>query len=115
MQRDEEYLLDILEAARLAIRYVAGKSESEFYADVQCQDAVIRRFEVIGEVARRISEETRGALSQIPWSAMIGMRNIMIHHYDDVDMKIVWDSVERALPPLVDALERVLPPTREDG
>jgi uncharacterized protein with HEPN domain len=49
MQRDEEHLVDILEAARLAISYVQGRTDQVFLADVQCQDAVIRRLEVIVE------------------------------------------------------------------
>ena len=59
MPRDSEYLLDMLEAARLALRYVAGKTEAGFLSDTQCQDAVIRRLEVIGEATRRVSSETR--------------------------------------------------------
>ena len=59
MQRDNEYLLDILEAAKLAIDYIGEKSREEFLIDSQCQDAVIRRLEIIGEAARRVSEETR--------------------------------------------------------
>jgi len=66
MSRDHEFLLDILEAARLAIAYVADQSEGEFLADVQCQDAVIRRLEVIGEAARRISEETKRGSPHVP-------------------------------------------------
>lgn len=108
MLRDNEYLLDILQAARLAIGYVRGKTEPEFLSYVQCQDAVVRRLEVIGEASRRVSEEARSALAQVPWGAMVGMRNIMIHRYDDVDLKIVWDSVQDSLPPLVVAIESIL-------
>ena len=56
MQRDKEYLLDILDASRLAIQYVQGKSLEDFLSDIQCQDAVIRRLEIIGEAARRVSD-----------------------------------------------------------
>lgn len=76
--------------------------------DSQCQDAVIRRLEIIGEAARRISPETRARLPQLPWEAMIGMRNILIHEYDDVDLMIVWDTVQKDLPRLVANLENVI-------
>src|SRR3990172_1094657 len=89
MPRDSEYLLDILDAARLAMTYVAEKTKEEFEADIQCQDAVIRRLEIIGEAARRISDQTRSALPHLPWNAMIGMRSVMIHEYNDVDLGIV--------------------------
>jgi uncharacterized protein with HEPN domain len=89
MPRDTGYLLDILEAARLASGYGLGKTKEEFLRDSQCQDAVIRRLEIIVEVARRISQPTQARISQIPWSAMIGMRNLMIHEYADVDLQVV--------------------------
>lgn len=108
MQRDREYLLDILEAAKLAIEYVGDKTREEFFRDLQCQDAVIRRLEIIGEAARRISEEMRIALPDLPWSDMIGMRNVIIHEYDDVDLFIVWETIHNDLPKLIDSLEKTV-------
>ena len=113
MSRDTEYLVDILEAAKLALAYVSGKSKDEFLKDTQCQDAVIRRLEIIGEAARRISDETRAKYGKLPWKAMVGMRNVMIHEYDDIDLVIVWDTVQNDLPRLVAALEEVVPPRQE--
>jgi uncharacterized protein with HEPN domain len=110
MQRDKTYILDILEAARLAVTYVGEKTKEEFLNDLQCQDAVIRRLEIIGEAARRISEKTKSAYQNLPWYEMVGMRNVMIHDYDDVDMVIVWETVQNDLPPLMSALENILPP-----
>ncbi len=108
MQRDREYMLDILEAAKLALEYIGDKTREEFFEDLQCQDAVIRRLEIIGEAARRISEETRAAHPDLPWSDMVSMRNIMIHEYDDIDLAIVWETVNNDLTPLIDALEKIL-------
>ncbi len=108
MQRDKEYLLDILEAAKLAVAYVNNKTKEEFFNDLQCQDAVIRRLEIIGEASKRISEETRAAYPDLPWSDMVGMRNVIIHEYDDVDLVIVWETVQNDLPQLIDALESIL-------
>jgi uncharacterized protein with HEPN domain len=110
MSRDDVYLLDILVAARLALQYVSGKTRERFLGDVQLQDAVIRRLAVIGEAARRVSEATRLAHPSLPWHEMIGMRNIVVHEYDDVDLNVVWDAVARDLKPLVNALEKVVPP-----
>jgi len=108
MQRDREYIIDILESAKLAIDYIGEKSKEDFFLDNQCQDAVVRRIEVIGEAARRISDETRTAYTELPWSDMIGMRNLMVHEYDDIDIAIVWETVINDLPLLIDSLEKIL-------
>ena len=81
-------------------------------SETRLQDSVIRRLEVIGEAAGRISTQFREQHPEIPWHDMIGMRNRMIHGYDDVDIEIVWNTVQRRLPEL---LELMLPmELRED-
>ncbi len=110
MKRDEVYLLDILEAARLAISYVKSVTEEEFIRDTQCQDSVIRRIEIMGEAARRVSAQGKVAQSDIPWGEMTGMRNLMIHDYDGVDLKIVWNTVKQDLPRLIALIEPLVPP-----
>jgi uncharacterized protein with HEPN domain len=106
-------LLDILQAAKFILSFVAGKPKEEFLEDVQCQDAVIRRLEIIGEASRRISPQGRKELPNVPWEDMIGMRNKLIHEYGDVDLDVVWDSTQFDLPPLVKALERIVPSGQE--
>ena len=110
MNRDRVYLLDILSAAGLAVSYAGGVSRESFLRDTKLQDSVIRRIEIIGEAARRISPETREALPGIPWSEMVGMRNLMIHDYDDVDLEIVWDTILQDLPRLITLIEPLVPP-----
>ena len=105
--RDKAYLLDILEAAKLATSYIDKMSIEEFLEDTQCQDAVISRFEIIGEAARRISDEIKAEHPEIPWFEIVGMRNIMIHEYDDVDM-VVWNTVKEDIPPLISAIDEIL-------
>ena len=76
MHRDREFLLDILESARLAIKYAEDKTEEEFLTDTQLQDAVIRRFEIIGEASRRISDEMQSVLPHLPWlECLLSYRN----------------------------------------
>jgi len=79
--REVNCLWDMAESGRMIKNYVADKAEDEFYADSMLQDAVIRRFEVIGEAATRISEETRALIPQLPWRQIIAMRNRLIHDY----------------------------------
>jgi len=108
MQRDREYLVDILEAAKIAFEYVSDKNKEDFLNDIQCQDAVIRRIEIIGEAARRISDETQTTFPEMPWSDMISMRNIMIHEYDGIDLEIVWETVQNDLPSLIESMEKII-------
>ena len=108
MQRDREYLLDILEAAKIIHDYVVEKTQDDFLKDIQCQDAVVRRLEIIGEASRRISEQTQETLSDVPWTEMAAMRNRLIHRYDDIDMVIVWDTIGKDVPQLITLLETFL-------
>ena len=108
MQRDKEYLWDIWEAVKIINKYIAHKTKEEFLEDSLCQDAVIRRLEIIGEAARRISDETHESLSELPWSEIIAMRNRLIHRYDDIDMSIVWDTICRDIPMLISLLKKII-------
>ena len=88
--------------------YLERKSIDEFAKDIQLQDSVVRRLEIIGEAARNIVEEAAVELPELPWRKMVDMRNFTIHQYWDVDVKIVWDTVKDHLPPVVAAIERYL-------
>jgi len=109
MQRDQAHLADILLSARRAMDYLADKQKEDFLNDQQCQDAVVRRLEIIGEAARRVSEATRRSLPGLPWTSLIGMRNILIHEYDGIDLAIVWETVQKDLPTLVAVLQTFAP------
>ncbi len=109
MLRDNAYLLDILESAKIALSHIKGKAFDDFEKDILCQDGVIRRLEMIGEASSRVSGETQKTYNDLPWEKMKGMRNFLIHEYDDVDLKIVWDTVVNNLPPLIIELEKILP------
>ncbi len=85
--------------------YVEGVRREQFLKDTRLQDSVIRRLEIIGEAADRISPELRERHSEIPWSAMTGMRNRMIHGYDDIDMDIVWNTSQESIPDLLSLIE----------
>lgn len=109
MQRDLQFLLDMLQSAELILTYIDQCSEDEFFANVQLQDAVIRRLLVIAEAAKRVSDTTQQALPNVSWQEINGMRNRLVHEYDDVNLNIVWDVLQFEIPPLIEALKSQVP------
>src|ERR1039457_7577925 len=89
------------DAAATAVAFAAGKARSDLETDLMFQFATVRALEIIGEAAARLPDETRAAHPEIPWSNMIGMRNRLVHGYFDVDLDVVWNTVNRSLPPLI--------------
>lgn len=110
MKRDLQFLLDMLQSAELIMVYTAQCSKDKFLENLQLQDAVIRRLLVIAEAARRVSETTRQALPNISWQEINGMRNRLVHEYNDVNLNIVWDVVQSEIPPLIAELKLQVPP-----
>jgi uncharacterized protein with HEPN domain len=110
MWRDDAYLYDILESARTAIEYMRGKDWDNFSEDILLQDAVVRRLEIIGEAASRVSSETQEKYGYLPWHDMRGTRNKIIHEYDSIRLDVIWDIVHKDLPDLVKELEKIISP-----
>lgn len=70
----------------------------EFEENYAIQDAVLRRLQVLAEAAKRIDESVKSANPQIPWNKINGLRNAIIHDYDEIDMKAIWETVTIDLP-----------------
>jgi uncharacterized protein with HEPN domain len=100
----------MLQSAELILAYTAQCSKDEFVVNVQLQDAVIRRLLVIAEAARRVSGTTQQALPNVSWQEINGMRNRLVHEYDDVNLNIVWEVVQIEIPPLIENLKSQVPP-----
>ena len=113
MDRDSVYLLDIVSSAQIIWSYLEGVVLDEFLRDTKLQDSVIRRLEIIGEAAGRVSAQFREKHPEIPWSEMRGMRNLMIQHYDDVDLHIVWNTAQDNIPQLLELLDPLVPPEED--
>ena len=99
MRDDLERILDIIEAIE-RIDKVSARGRDYFYDDEMAQVWVIHHLQIIGEAVRGISLEFRTANPGIPWSNIIGMRNILVHHYFGIDRDAVWNVVEDDLPRL---------------
>lgn len=109
-----DYLDHMLEAARLACSFVDDISKNDFLADKRTQQAVILNIVIIGEAATKLLQNYGEFLEkhpELPWRNMKGMRNRVAHGYFDINLDMVWETVQTALPLL---LER-LPAIREDA
>jgi uncharacterized protein with HEPN domain len=109
MKRDEVYLRHMLDAIDRINGYVAGMPFGEFEFDLMAQDAVVRQLGIIGEAARRVSRSLQEDSPEIPWADIVGMRNILIHDYLEVDLGEVWKTVQDDLPALKEEVLEILP------
>ena len=115
MSRDAGYLLDILVEANLILEFTRGIDQSTFNADKLRQHGVERSIEIIGEAVGRLSEEFKRQHPEISWRQMTGMRNILIHDYNNVKLKVVWEVVQVDVPFLVKQLEPLVPPDVDES
>jgi uncharacterized protein with HEPN domain len=97
MRDDRERLLDIREAIKHIDRY-AKQGRSRFEADELIQVWMVRHLQIIGEAARALTTALQHRHPECPWSDIIGMRNILVHHYFKINRDIIWDVVENRLP-----------------
>ena len=98
IKKDQVYLEHILEAITKIESFTKGISRIDFDNNVMIQDAILRNIEIIGEATKKISKEFTQSHQLIPWSEMAGMRNKLIHDYMDVDLDVVWKTIEVDLP-----------------
>ncbi len=108
-------LQDIVEAIDRILSYTSSLTVESFQADQRTVDAVVRNFEVIGEAARHVDDETCARCPGVPWQDMRDMRNVLMHEYFGVSIPIVWDTIGRALPGVREALRAELARTDEPG
>jgi hypothetical protein len=109
MDRDRSLLLDMILAGRKIQQYVSGVTWEDFQNSTLIQDASVRQLEIIGEAARRLSQPTRDSQPDIPWSAIISLRNRLIHEYSRVDLTIVWEVICHELPDFIEKIESLIP------
>lgn len=109
MKRDPSIrLADILQSIEQFEKYTQGVTRAQFLDDPLIQDAVTRRLEVIGEAVKGLGEFERSLHPEIPWAAIAGTRDKLIHDYYMVDHELVWEMVRVHLPPLRDAVSLLL-------
>ncbi len=108
MNRDKTYLQDIIKTIEKINLYVKDNDFAFFQNNYMMQDAIIRNLEVIGEASRRLSTAFEQNHPEYPYAETVGMRNILIHEYDKIDLKRTWDTVTIDLPKLKEQVELIL-------
>lgn len=98
MKDPEVYLKSILESIELVEKRTKNKNRELFKSDIDLQDMIIRRLELIGEAVRQLPLNFRESHINISWQDPAGMRSVLIHGYLDVDLDVVWDTVVKDLP-----------------
>jgi uncharacterized protein with HEPN domain len=107
IKSDQVYLEHILEAIVKIENFTKEISRFDFGRNVMIQDAVIRNIEIIGEATKKISKSFTQSHQEIPWSEMAGMRDKLIHDYLDVDIDVVWKTIEVDLPLLKELISNI--------
>lgn len=113
-----DYLEHMLEAVQQACSYTEGLCKEDFIADKRTQQAVILNLVIIGEAATKLLQNYSKFLDRhpdIPWRSMKGMRNRISHGYFDIDLDVVWETVQTALPQLLERLPAILEDANDKG
>lgn len=98
----------MLDAAREAVGFLRDRRRSDLDHDLQLVWALVKAVEIIGEAAYQLSPDTKRDVSDVPWEKIIGMRHRLVHAYFDINLDILWKTVQEGLPPLITALEKLI-------
>ena len=104
---DNVYLQDIIESIEMIFEYLGDKTVFEFSQSLLIQDAVFRRFEIIGEAVSKISPSVKDANPEIEWRLMKLMRNKLIHEYFGVSTETIYNTIHQDLPHLLNNLKKI--------
>jgi len=107
MKENLAYIEHILLAIEKILEYTKGMSLLDFQKNEMAQDAVIRNIEIIGEAAKNISNDLKATYIEIPWKAMAGMRDKLIHDYMGVDSDVLWKTIEKDIPLLESTIRKI--------
>ena len=108
-ERDAAYVWDVVEAGEAIVRYLDTKTFDDYLGDSMVRAAVERQLTILGEATKRMSEAFRGAHPEIEWRNIIGLRNVLMHEYDEIDNNRIFVIGTEFVPRLVATLRPLLP------
>ena len=108
MKDTEVFLCHIIESINKIQNHTKQMRLADFLKDIKAQDAVIRRLQILGEATKNIPKSFRNEFENIPWRSMMGLRDVLVHDYFGIDLKLVWRIVRRKLPPLKMDIQNLL-------
>ena len=114
MRDAAERSYDMLEAIQRIEKYT-DRGRQVFVSEELIQTYVVHNLQILGEAAAKIPIDMHDQYPCLPWSKMIGMRNVLVHNYFNIDLEIVWAVVERELPALKRAIEEILNCKKNDA
>lgn len=103
-QRAIDYLDHMIGAAEAAVSYIHGMDRAHFETDRRTQQAVLHNFMILGEASTQLAQQAPDVIAshpEVPWQSMRGMRNRIAHGYFEVDLEVVWTTIQLALPALL--------------
>jgi len=108
--RDDDFvrLRHMLDAGREALEFTEGRRRDELDRDRMLTLSLMKAIEIVGEAAFKISEATRAEHPEIPWQQIVGMRHRLVHSYFDINLDVLWQTVEEDLPTLITLIEPVV-------
>ncbi len=110
MSRDDTiYFADDQSACEKVLRFSAGLTREQFFADEKTYDAVLRNLEIIGEAVKHLSAELKNKNLQVEWRKIAGFRDMVAHEYFGIDAQILWDIISNHIPRLREQLETIDP------
>lgn len=101
------YLADIVESIKIIERFVGGITQPAFEANLEKQDAVIRRLAIIGEAVKNVPNDIRAKYPEVPWRDAAGLRDVVVHEYFGVSLEVIWGVAIRELPLLKEQILRI--------
>lgn len=107
MNRNKEAIIDLIRACNLIIQFCKNIDKETFLTDEKTQSSVLYQVVIIGEAVNRLSPDFIQSYPQIPFNAIRGMRNRVVHEYKEVDVDILWEVTQTNIPELLSQFERL--------